>query len=232
MNGKNKPEGAAEVAVAGKAEMSGLCEQKKSLRSALRCAERSMTGEEKAAADRAICTTVRTLPEYEAAKTVFAFVGMPREIQTMDLLQAILDSGRRLCVPLCLAEPGKMLLKELTDLGALQPGAYGILEPPAELPTVDPAEVDLAILPCVSAGHDGKRLGQGGGYYDRFLERYRGAAVLVCREALTREDIPEETHDVRIPLVVTDAGVFRSGKATDRQAEQTTEVCDRKAEIQ
>ena len=56
------------------------------------------------------------------------------------------------------------------------------------------------------AAADGRRLGRGGGYYDRFLAQYTGDALLLCRERLLCPSIPQETHDIRVPAVVTEQG--------------------------
>lgn len=45
-----------------------------------------------------------------------------------------------------------------------------------------------------------------GGYYDRFLARYTGSALLLCRERLLCPDIPREAHDICIPAVITEKG--------------------------
>ena len=104
-----------------------------------------------------------------------------------------------------------MELRQITALDQLVPGAYGILEPSADAPLVDADAVDFAVLPCLSCSHGGHRLGQGGGFYDRFLARYRGGAVLVCREKLIREDIPLEPHDCPVPWVLTERGLWEDG---------------------
>ena len=182
-------------------------EEKKTLRSAVRKAERQMTMEERIQADQRITQRVLSMPAYRAARTVFAYVGTQREIDTREILEDVLRSGKRLCVPLCTGD-GIMALKEIHALSQLHPGSYGIQEPPADAPDVPACEIDLALIPCVSCNHRGDRLGQGGGYYDRFLECYAGKGVMLCREVLTREEIPREAHDVRIGAVVTDAGIW------------------------
>jgi 5-formyltetrahydrofolate cyclo-ligase len=72
---------------------------------------------------------------------------------------------------------------------------------------LDPTLLDVVVVPGLAFTRDGRRLGQGGGHYDRFLPRLRpdcrtvGAAFA---EQLL-DDLPTEPHDVRLHLVVTDA---------------------------
>ena len=185
-------------------------EQKQRLRSAIRRRSAQLPMRYREEADRAIAARLVAMPEYQAADTVFCFVGTPREINTRPILEHALSGGKALCVPLCTG-PGIMELRRITGLEQLSPGAYGILEPPSESPALSVDEVDFAVLPCLTCNHAGHRLGQGGGYYDRFLARYRGAAVLVCRERLIWEEIPLEPHDCPIPWVLTEVALYEDG---------------------
>ena len=186
-----------------------LKKEKKRMRKRVRSLERALCAEYKAQADRLMGFRLMGLPEYKEAKTVFAFVGLEREINTSPWIAEMLKGGRRVCVPLCRGE-GEMSLKLIKGLDELRPGTWGILEPSECAPDVSPDEVDLALIPCASCSRDGRRLGQGGGYYDRFLKDFKGSSVLVCREALMRDDIPMEAHDAVIPLVVSEKAVYRN----------------------
>ena len=97
---------------------------------------------------------------------MFCFVSAGREIDTRPILERTLADGRTLCVPLCVAD-GVMELRAVRDLKELSPGAYGILEPPADSPALSPDQIDLAVIPCVTCSREGRRLGRGGGYYDQ-----------------------------------------------------------------
>jgi 5-formyltetrahydrofolate cyclo-ligase len=71
---------------------------------------------------------------------------------------------------------------------------------------VDPASLDVVVVPGLAFTADGRRLGQGGGHFDRFLPRLRAdcLTVGVCfREQLVTE-LPTGAHDVAVHLVVTD----------------------------
>ncbi|MET0911145.1 MAG: 5-formyltetrahydrofolate cyclo-ligase [Ilumatobacteraceae bacterium] len=74
-------------------------------------------------------------------------------------------------------------------------------------PTLDVTLLDVVVVPGLAFTADGRRLGQGGGHYDRFLPRLRAGCVTVgaaFAEQLVA-DLPTEPHDVRLDLVVTDA---------------------------
>lgn len=185
-------------------------EEKQQLRAVMRARERQLSDRYRRESDQAIAAHLTAMPEYQAAGTIFCFVGTPHEIDTRPILENALAAGKRLCVPLCTG-PGMMELRQITTLFQLSPGAYGIPEPPEDAPTVSVDETDFAILPCLTCNHLGHRLGQGQGYYDRFLAHYRSGAVLLCREKLIREEIPLEPHDYPIPWVLTERGLYEDG---------------------
>lgn len=83
---------------------------------------------------------------------------------------------------------------------------------PEDDPPPDPEAVDVVIVPGIAFTRDGRRLGQGGGWYDRFLAGLRPGTptVGVCFEPLLVDDVPTEAHDVRVSVVVTDATVERT----------------------
>lgn len=160
------------------------------------------------AAGGAIARHVLESGEYARAGTIFCFVGTRWEIPTDEIIDEALVSGRRVAVPLCGA-PGEMTARVITSRGELVSGAYGILEPSADAAEIRPEEIDLVLVPCLSCSEDGRRLGKGGGYYDRFLERSLGDKMMLCPSVMIDPGIPTEPHDVVIPVVVTEHGVIR-----------------------
>ena len=185
-------------------------EEKQQLRKTMRALLKTISPRYLERAGHAIAGHLLSMPEYQAAGTVFCFVGRYPELDTRLILEAALAAGKRLCVPLCV-DRGIMELRQITDLAQLSAGQYGLSEPPADAPAVSPDDVDLAVIPCLTCDHGGRRLGKGGGYYDRFLSVYRAAAVLICRERLIREELPVEPHDMPVPWVVTERGLYEDG---------------------
>ena len=184
-----------------------VAEQKAALRKKLRTMERILPQSYRDESAAAICRRVTELPEYQAAKVVFAFVGTEREIDTTALLRDVLDSGRTLCLPRCGAAHS-MALCHVTSLEQLKPGAYGILEPVEDCPLLTVEDIDFVATPCLSCDLRGDRLGQGGGYYDRLLPQLSCPTCLICRERLMSEAVPTEEHDRRCTLYVTERGVM------------------------
>ena len=185
-------------------------EEKKTLRGIMRRLEENLSERYMRSADESIMRHLMALPEYRDAGTVFCFVGVRREINTLPLLEDALKSGKTLCVPLCV-EKGVMDTRRITSLDQLQPGKYGLLEPAADAPHMDVDDIDFAVIPCTTCNHSGQRLGKGGGYYDRFLSHYRSGTVMLCREKLIRDEIPVEPHDYPIPWVLTERGLYEDG---------------------
>jgi len=77
---------------------------------------------------------------------------------------------------------------------------------------VDPAGMDIVVVPGLAFTVDGRRLGQGGGHYDRFLPRLRADCVTIgaCFAEQIVADLPVEDHDRRVDVVVTDAELLAS----------------------
>ena len=183
-------------------------ERKAALRREIRLRREAMSRPEREGADRAITAAALSLPEYDRAASLFCYVSLPSEPATDRVLTHALESGKRVFVPRITGE-GTMEPVEIRSLSDLQPGKFGIREPIPGLPAGKAEDTDLALIPCVSCTRHGERLGRGGGYYDRFLAAYQGAAALICYEALLSDSIPRESHDIPVPIVVTDREIYR-----------------------
>ncbi len=182
--------------------------QKQAARRAARQQLAQISPQEFSAIGAAMWQTLQAQPAWQSAESVFCFVGALHEPDTMPILQGALSAGKQLLVPR-IAGPGQMQLVPLQSLGQLQPGAFGILEPPQALPAVPAGSgVQLAVLPCLAATRGGARLGHGGGYYDRFLANYSGQRLILCPEALLAQSLPTGPLDEPAQAVLTEKALY------------------------
>jgi 5-formyltetrahydrofolate cyclo-ligase len=74
----------------------------------------------------------------------------------------------------------------------------------------DPARLDVVVVPGTAFTADGRRLGQGGGWYDRFLPAVRPdcTTIGVGFDPQVVDHLPMESHDVRLDMIVTESGVI------------------------
>jgi 5,10-methenyltetrahydrofolate synthetase len=147
------------------------------------------------------------LPEYAAARTVFCFAGSDREVDTSALIAKALEDGKRLCLPLS-ERGGIMTAREIGEAAELEEGLFGILAPPKDAPVVPPMEIDLVFVPCLAADRRKFRLGNGGGYYDRYLKNTKAVKIALCPSALVSRRLPAEESDVAMDRIVTEKGII------------------------
>jgi len=184
-------------------------EVKKKLREKIRAQIRTFSPEEKARSDARIFRAVLSLPLYQRAKVIFVYVSLDWEIDTRALIKNALSSGKTVAVPKCLPG-GRMEVYRLDDFHRLKAQTLGILEPEEGVDKIAEERLELALIPCLSCTKDGIRLGQGGGYYDRFLAgKKRLFKLALCRESLLSKNLPCEEHDIRMDAVLTETAFLR-----------------------
>ena len=179
---------------------------KKEQRAQALAARRAMTAEQRAAASRAICERILSLPEIEKAHTVLSYMALKDEADLSALHEKLRERGARLCFPVSLPD-GVM---EVYEPSGWRSGAYGIREPDRETSRrIEPGVIDLALIPCVAFDEGGMRLGHGAGYYDRYLPQCGNAALIaVAFECQRLPAIVSEPHDRRMDTVVTETGIY------------------------
>ncbi len=182
-------------------------DEKRELRIKIRKKTAALGEQYKREADQKIIERLLSLPEYQEADRVFAFVGTESEIDTRPFLEQVLADGKILAVPLCVGK-GVMEAKRIRSLSELKKGAYDILEPEASAETQFLKAEDLTVIPCLSCDHRGNRLGHGAGFYDRYFRKLQTREVMICREALVEDRIPMEETDHKFAKVLTEKGIY------------------------
>jgi 5,10-methenyltetrahydrofolate synthetase len=159
-----------------------------------------------------ILAGILDLPSYGLSNVVLAYASFGTELRTDEFLRRVLDDGKTLLLPRI--ECDGLGLYEVRDVAwDLAPGTWGILEPKPGLCTAaDPDRVDFALIPGVAFDPTGRRLGYGGGYYDRLLAGgLAGRASLVSGafEVQIVDEVPVDPHDAPVEAVVTEGGTYQ-----------------------
>lgn len=148
---------------------------KKTLRKETIAAMKELPQSVKAEADSQLTQRFIQLPAFQEAQTLATYLSMGHEFSTASLIQATLQSGKRVCVPRTYPQ-GRMEFVEY-DPNILEKTRFGLLEPNETGKVVDQSKIDLIHVPGVVFQSKGYRIGYGGGYYDRYLADFTGKTV-------------------------------------------------------
>ena len=193
---------------------STITAEKAALRRELRARLKALSPEQRRESDRALLARFLALPQVKGASTLLLYHGMGTESDTSRLLEPLWEAGKQVALPRCL--PGNQMEARLVQRDTvLVPHPWGMLEPGTDCPLAGPADIDLVLVPGLAFDRSGGRLGQGGGFYDRWLAGYSGLTAALCREAVLLEQVPREGHDRSVDLVVTEHTVWGLSPAGD-----------------
>lgn len=171
----------------------------------------SMSAEEVHSKSIQIAANLTSLLEYADAKTILFYVSAkPNEVDTHALIREALAKGVRVLVPSTDFDRKELLISEIKSMDELIPARFGLLEPRADL--LRPAEAsgaEVIIVPGVAFDRSCRRIGFGGGYYDRLLTETGITSIALCYEGQLVENVPTDSHDVPVDIVVTESHVYR-----------------------
>lgn len=169
---------------------------KESLRRTYRQRRRDLTPVERQLAEARI--TQATLAALQGRGPVLIYVAVRAEFNTRPLIRALLEASVEVAVPRIEGE--HLRAARLHDLAELVPGPFGV--PTSTGPQV---RVDACVTPGLAFTRQGVRLGQGGGYYDRFFSVNPLAwRIAPAFEIQIAPSLPAEDHDVPVHRVLTE----------------------------
>jgi 5-formyltetrahydrofolate cyclo-ligase len=165
---------------------------KSALRRTLRAQRAARSGEELARAGAALAEYADAL----GPGPIAAFVGIRGEPPTLELLAALHARGVRVLLPL-LREDYDLEWAEYEGPAApLAEGRHGVLQPATpSLGLEGIGEAVLVLAPALAVDGEGRRLGQGGGSYDRALTRTHAPVLAVVFDDELLDEVPADDHD-------------------------------------
>jgi 5-formyltetrahydrofolate cyclo-ligase len=194
--------------------MEGLSEKKKALRKKILVLRDALTLEERIKKSRAIKSFLFSLPEFIQAEMVMFFISFRSEVLTEEMIKETIDRKQKVAVPVTDLEHRRLKISELEDYDSdLVLSTYGILEPKKEkVREVRPDEIDLVVAPGSVFDERGRRIGYGGGYYDRLLRELKQetkVAALAFELQIVDEVPAEQDRDIPVDLIITEERIIR-----------------------
>lgn len=181
--------------------------QKAALRASALAARAALSDEARAAAALAIAEEGAELVAREKPSRVSLFISVRGEIDLGPLAEKLSLAGVPLCLPVIVAKGEPLIFRAWAPGEPLEDKRFGLREPPVSAEEVTP---DLLFVPLAAFDATGARIGYGGGFYDRTLEKLRQAgsalAIGLAFSAQALETVPVEPHDQPLDGVLTEKG--------------------------
>ena len=180
--------------------------RKKNLRKEMLERLHNISREEREKKQKELKEKLFSLEEFKKAKCIMFYVSKHYEVNTHDMIDESIAMGKKVVVPITFKEEKMLQPSELKDRKTeLIEGHYGVHQPHEKHIRQVPLEkVDLMLIPGLAFDKSGHRLGHGGGYYDRFLEK---APEDICTIALAFDfqivdELPRYTTDIPIGKIL------------------------------
>ena len=196
--------------------MSGMTNDKNDIRRAVR-ERRAATDPDHLASDgRAAQALMMAMPEFKEADVICCYLSMQGETGTEEIISSCFDSRRTLCVPVFRPELGIYEPAVMHKDSGITAGPVDVPEPRSS-EWVSPETIDFMVVPALAFDPAGRRVGHGGGYYDRMMSaggltesgRPGFFAAGLAYEFQVFEEVPVTSHDVPVHAVVTEQRVIR-----------------------
>jgi 5-formyltetrahydrofolate cyclo-ligase len=188
---------------------------KSALRKALRGARRTLSAAEYRRRSMLACLAIARLPAFAAGKRVALYLPYDHETDTAALLNAARRRRIKVYVPV-VVDRRRRVMRFYPLVGKLQRGAYGISVPQVARNPIAPRWLDLIVVPVVGIDAAGRRLGMGGGFYDRALSFRRYMHLKVGPHVVGLAFDLQRTHerfaeawDLTLDSIATESGLTR-----------------------
>ena len=177
-------------------------DSKGEIRRAMRERRRALTSAERTSASEIVCSKLVALDFHSP---IAAYLASPLEIDLSPFICKMLTTDANVVAPRWNGETYELAVVKGLGEAHLREGPMGILEP-VEAEIVPPSKVGEWLVPGLAFTRDGKRLGYGGGWYDRLLaEAPKDARKIGIAHAFQIVDnLPSEPHDMRLTEIIDD----------------------------
>jgi len=171
---------------------------KAGLRRKFRSLRETLTTEEVSEASAGLCQRLSAWDPLRNARCAMAYLAFRNE-PGLELLFGLLPRVRWTLPRI----EGDRLVVHPYDPNRLVRHRMGMLEPAPDLAVVNPADLDVVLVPGVAFDLTGRRLGFGGGYYDRFLPTTPALRVGIALDCCLTDFLPSVERDQTMDWIIT-----------------------------
>ena len=181
---------------------------KKLLRKIMREKRKSMEKKQKNILDKELREKLFDSEKYKNSKIIFVYVSIEEEINTIKIIKRAFSDEKTVTVPKIMKN-GEMRALKINSLDELKIGYFNILEPNENAEDLSEI-VDLTIVPGLAFDKKNKRLGYGGGFYDRFFEKYKNSfKISLCYDYQFVETVYAEKYDVSVDMIISNSYIVK-----------------------
>lgn len=139
------------------------------------------------------------------ADEIGIYVGVGNEVETFELIRWCLLEGKHVYCPKVHGDT--MDFYAVTSLKELKKGSFGLLEPSGK-EAVEPQKLTHMVMPLVAFNEACQRIGQGKGYYDKYLKKCHCFTMGLAYEC-QKAEFSTESHDIDMQLVITEENRYK-----------------------
>lgn len=181
--------------------LSQIQTMKKTIRHEVRLKKKEITEQKRQELGNRIYETLIKLPEFIEANSISIYVDFNQEVPTRAMIELAWKLGKEVASPV--VENGIMEFYCYHSMEDLKPNDYGILEPCKKYGTVSPNS--LVIMPGVAFDENRNRIGYGGGFYDRYMEKHSNLKnVAIAFEFQIYKELYCEEKDYKPTKIITE----------------------------
>ena len=186
--------------------------EKKEIRALIRAQKAGLTAEYVEEYSARVTERFVAQSFYRDAQALYAYLSFNQEIRTEYLIRQAWADGKRVAVPRVLGK-GVMEFYYIDSFEGFVTSAFGVPEPPEDPDRLADEKEVLLLMPGLAFDRAHGRVGYGGGFYDRYLERYQAKGTRFFKPALAYDfqildHIPVNEHDIRVDAILTDGGIL------------------------
>ena len=153
-----------------------------------------------------IFNRIISLNEFKKSKVIALYYSLKSEVDTILLIDYCLNNNKTVLLPKVIGED--MIFIKIESLNNLKKSNFGVMEPQNGI-EYNKEEIDLVIVPGICFDKKFNRIGFGKGYYDRFLNGFRGITIGICfSDQISEVEIESEKTDVQLQYIVSEKNIF------------------------